>query len=102
MAISRLPGGAALSGFRLEKLNALLAAHAPGLRVASTQHWHFVETESSPSEKDRAVLELLLRYGPEPPLVSREDRLVLVVPRLGTLSPWSSKATDIARQCGLA
>ena len=101
MAISRLPGGTALSGFRLEKLNGLLAAHAPGLRVASTQHWHFVETESAPSDKDRAVLERLLRYGPEPPLASREDRLVLVVPRLGTLSPWSSKATDIARQCGL-
>ncbi|MFI4942867.1 MAG: phosphoribosylformylglycinamidine synthase, partial [Burkholderiales bacterium] len=102
MAISRLPGGAALSGFRLEKLNAALAARAPGLRVVSTQHWHFVETDRVPSDADRAVLERLLRYGFESPAPSGgADGLRLVVPRLGTLSPWSSKATDIARQCGL-
>jgi len=102
MAISRLPGGAALSGFRLEKLNAALGAKAPGLRVVSTQHWHFVETDRTPSEADRTVLERLLRYGFESPAPSGGgDCLRLVVPRLGTLSPWSSKATDIARQCGL-
>ena len=62
----------------------------PG-RVAETQHWHFVETERAPSDKDKAVLERLLRYGPEPPAASpREDRLFLVVPRLGTLSAASS------------
>jgi phosphoribosylformylglycinamidine synthase len=101
MAISRLPGGTALSGFRLEKLNGALAAAGHGLRVVATQHWHFVETERAASDADRAVLERLLRYGPDAPVVPAGSRLVLVVPRLGTLSPWSSKATDIARQCGL-
>jgi phosphoribosylformylglycinamidine synthase len=102
MAISRLPGGTALSGFRLEKLNAALGAAAPGLQVVSTQHWHFVETDAAPGDADRAVLERLLRYGPEPPpAADGNECLRLVVPRLGTLSPWSSKATDIARQCGL-
>src|SRR4029453_1458776 len=102
MAISRLPGGAALSGFRLEKLNAALGAKAPGLRVVSAQHWHFVETDRVPSDADRAVLERLLRYGFESPAPSGgADCLRLVVPRLGTPSPWSPRATDIARQCGL-
>ena len=67
MAISRLAGGTALSGFRLEKLNAALGAAAPGLRVVSTQHWHFVETDREASDADRAVLERLLRYGPDAP-----------------------------------
>src|SRR5262245_54304645 len=56
MAISRLPGGEALSGFRLEKLNAALAGASHGQRVVATQHWHFVETERAASEADRAVL----------------------------------------------
>src|SRR2546430_73493 len=56
---------------------------------------------------DRRVLERLLTYGPRPTLPELvremlEGHRLLVVPRLGTISPWSSKATDIARICGLA
>ncbi len=105
MAILRLAGGAALSGFRLDKLNASLREARPGLAVRATQHWHFVEAERDPSPAERATLERLLTYGPDLPApapAALRGRMLLVTPRLGTISPWSSKATDIARQCGLA
>src|SRR5512134_3698310 len=102
MAILRLPGGGALSDFRLEKLNAALAALAPPWRVTAARHWHFAEIEHAASDEERATLERLLRYGPDPPPATLlAGPMALVVPRLGTVSPWSSKATDIARQCGL-
>jgi phosphoribosylformylglycinamidine synthase len=102
MAILKLPGGAALSEFRLDKLSAALRAVRPGLTVSATQHWHLVETVRDPSEGERRTLDRLLRYGPDAPPAGRlRGRMVLVTPRLGTISPWSSKATDIARQCGL-
>jgi phosphoribosylformylglycinamidine synthase len=102
MSILKLPGGTALSDFRLDKLNAAIAGVCPALRVVTTQFWHFVELGGEPTLEEQRTLDQLLRYGPEgpPPGDLRED-LVLVTPRLGTISPWSSKATDIARQCGL-
>src|SRR5512143_3804290 len=100
MAILKLPGGTALSDFRLEKLNRRLAALR--LSVSATRHWHFVEVRHEPSAGERATLDRLLSYGPDlcPPSEAH-GRMVLVTPRPGTISPWSSKATDIARQCGL-
>ena len=99
MAVIRLPGCSALSSFRLDKLNRLVRAQEPGLEIRSARFWHFVETARSlaPSESD--TLTKLLTYGgaaPEP-----VGRTILVTPRFGTISPWSSKATDIAKQCGL-
>jgi phosphoribosylformylglycinamidine synthase len=103
MAILKLPGGAALSDFRLEKLNALVGSARHGSRVVATQYWHFVEIGQEPTERERATLDSLLTYGLEPsPDAALRGRMLLVTPRLGTISPWSSKATDIARQCGLA
>src|SRR5512143_1829759 len=103
MAILKLAGGTALSEFRLDKVNAALRAARPGLAVAATQHWHFVETARDPSDAERRTLDRLLHYGPPAPAAGRlRGRMVLVTPRLGTISPWSSKATDIARQCGLS
>ena len=100
MAILDLPGGTALRDFRLAKLNLALAPAR--LLVTATQHWHFVELEHDPSPGERATLERLLSYGPDlPPPPEVRGRMALVTPRLGTISPWSSKATDIARQCGL-
>ncbi len=99
--ILKLRGGPALSAFRLEKLHARLGQIAPGARIAGAEFRHFVETAHALDARERAVLEQLLVYGepvrPAPP----PGELYLVVPRLGTISPWSSKATDIARQCGL-
>ncbi len=102
MAILKLPGGTALSDFRLDKLNAVLDAAGSGLRVRATQLWHFVEVTHPPTVDEQQTLDRLLRYGPEgPPPGDLRKTVVLVTPRLGTISPWSSKATDIARQCGL-
>ncbi len=102
MSILKLPGGTALSGFRLDKLNGQIGSRCPGLRIAATQHWHFAELTETPTARELEVLERLLSYGPPPPTAAeRRDRLVLVTPRMGTISPWSSKASDIARQCGL-
>ncbi|MCU0241409.1 MAG: phosphoribosylformylglycinamidine synthase [Vicinamibacteria bacterium] len=100
MVILKLPGGSSLSQFRLDKLNALCASAHASLRVAAAQHWHFVEAERAPGDAERKALERVLRYGPPAPAAT-ESRQVLVAPRIGTISPWSSKATDIARQCGL-
>jgi phosphoribosylformylglycinamidine synthase len=103
MAIVRLAGGSALSGFRLDKLNAALQAAGLAWTVTAARHHHFAELDGEPSPDQRILLERLLRYGPEPPPPEACGApMRLVVPRLGTVSPWSSKATDIARVCGLS
>src|SRR5690242_8583994 len=97
--ILKLRGGPAVSAFRLDKLNSRLATIDRSVRVISTEHWHFVETERALGIREMEVLERLLRYGEAAPAGAGPMRLC--VPRLGTISPWSSKATDIARRCGL-
>ena len=102
MAILKLPGGTALSDFRLDKLNAAIADVSPDLRVSATQFWHFVEVEHEPTIEEQQTLDRLLRYGPEGPVPSDlRTTVVVVTPRLGTISPWSNKATDISHNCGL-
>ena len=103
MPVLKLPGGPALSEFRLEKLNARFAAEGrTELRVTDARLWHFVEVDAGLAARERHVLDSLLgssdarRDAPD-----RDRHFVLVVPRVGTISPWSSKATDIAVQCGL-
>jgi phosphoribosylformylglycinamidine synthase len=99
----RLHGRAAHSRFRLDKLRAEIARQVPALAALSSEYIHFVDLEQPLAPAAQAVLERLLDYGPrqaEP--VHRDGRLLLVVPRAGTMTPWSSKATDIARICGLA
>jgi phosphoribosylformylglycinamidine synthase len=100
MSVLRLPGRRALSDFRLTKLLAQARAALPGLITIRTQYWHFVKVRRPLEPRARALLEALLTYGPKT-AHERVDLGLLVVPRLGTISPWSSKATDIARQSGL-
>ena len=100
MAVLKIGGGVALSPFRLDKLNARVRECQPGLTVGSARHWHFVEVERNLDRREDATLARLLTYGAPAP--GPAGRPVLVTPRLGTISPWSSKATDIARQCGLS
>jgi phosphoribosylformylglycinamidine synthase len=100
MTILKIGGGAALSPFRLDKLNATIRGHNTDLTVDSARFWHFVEVSCDLTAREHAILTGLLTYGPSAPEAA--GRPVLVTPRLGTISPWSSKATDIARQCGLA
>ena len=100
--VLRFRGARALSDFRLAKLLPELKKTHPAVGGIAAEFWHFVEAAAAPDGEERRVLERLLDYGP--PLQGEHSRaaLFLVVPRLGTISPWSSKATDIARNCGLA
>jgi phosphoribosylformylglycinamidine synthase len=103
--ILSLPGRPALSAFRLTKLLQGLAAARPNHRIAgiTSTFRHFVEIARPLDVAQRSTLEQLLTYGPEALPARIEPQLsLLVVPRPGTLSPWSSKATDIAHNCGLA
>ncbi|HZM35551.1 MAG TPA: phosphoribosylformylglycinamidine synthase [Burkholderiales bacterium] len=98
--VLQLRGPRALSEFRLAKLLASLQNLDPGLRALGAEYRHFVACERPLETAEQALLERLLAYGPPAPQAS--GRAWLVVPRLGTISPWSSKATDIVRNCGLA
>ena len=96
--ILKLRGSRAVSAFRLDKLNSRLATSLGPVRAAA-EYWHFVEAERPLERRETDVLERLLQYGEAAP--AGGGRMLLSVPRLGTISPWSSKATDIARRCGL-
>ncbi|MCC7035162.1 MAG: phosphoribosylformylglycinamidine synthase [Acidobacteria bacterium] len=101
MSLLHLRGGLALSAFRVEKLDRALESRSSSVRVAATCFWHLVETARELTPAERPDLERLLEHGPLAPPEPAGTRLVLVVPRFGTISPWSSKATDIVRRCGL-
>ena len=102
MPTLKLRGGAALSAFRRSRLETALRAVDPGLAVAAATYWHFVALDRPLDASERAVLERLLDYGEPATADAGEGELFLVVPRLGTVSPWASKATDIAHVCGLS
>ncbi|MDZ4202657.1 MAG: phosphoribosylformylglycinamidine synthase [Gallionella sp.] len=97
-------GSSALSAFRLEKLRAALSETAPGVVVADTRHCYFSALKSETLNKPQAkLLDRVLgldKSAGEPANAASCQRL-LVLPRLGTISPWSTKATDIAQHCGL-
>jgi phosphoribosylformylglycinamidine synthase len=99
-----LRGRSALSPFRVAKLLAALAKVRPEHRVASVgaTYWHFAALDRPLTVEERVVLERLLTYGPRDMASDAGGELLLVAPRPGTISPWSSKATDIAHNCGLA
>jgi phosphoribosylformylglycinamidine synthase len=97
----QLRGPRALSEFRLAKLLATLKKIDPGVRSLGAEFRYFVELARELAGEERRMLERLLDDG-MPMLAATQGEVLLVVPRLGTISPWSSKATDIARNCGLA
>ena len=101
-----LRGAPVLSDFRLDKLAQKLALIHPDIQLLHTEYVHFADLQSDLSVAQREVLESLLEYGPGFAGGNAADldsaALRLVVPRPGTISPWSSKATDIAHNCGLA
>jgi phosphoribosylformylglycinamidine synthase len=95
-----LRGRNALSPFRIAKLLSNLAGtHVSGI---TADFWHFVQTERELTAAERATLERILTYGPQATAHGDAGELLLVLPRPGTISPWASKATDIAHNCGLA
>ncbi|MEJ2403838.1 MAG: phosphoribosylformylglycinamidine synthase [Candidatus Thiodiazotropha sp.] len=96
-----LRGAPALSDFRLQKLTTRLCERLRAPVKLAAQFLHFANIEQSLEANEQEVLETLLRYGPALPTSEPMGTLLLVVPRPGTLSPWSTKATDIAHHCGL-
>src|SRR3954465_13293796 len=98
----QLPGARALSDFRIAKLLARLSALEPAVRSLDARFVHFVDTDRPLAFAERQILQQLLTTGPKSaPAHAADGELLLVVPREGTISPWSSKATDIAHVCGL-
>ena len=104
MELLALRGRPALSPFRLAKLRESLAVARPGHRIAAiaARWWHFADLTRPLSAAERATLDRLLSYGPRDVETESGGTTLVVVPRPGTISPWSSKATDIAHNCGLA
>jgi phosphoribosylformylglycinamidine synthase len=101
MHLLHFEGGNALPSFRAQSLLASLQAVIPRITAVHARHVHWVATAEPLDAQASDKLAALLSYGDayEGPA---EGELVVVAPRLGTVSPWASKATDIAHNCGLA
>jgi phosphoribosylformylglycinamidine synthase len=98
----KLSGAPALSAFRREKLLAKIQTTHPEVTSVYGEFVHFAETLDGLNDQEQSVLERILRYGPTAQAEQPQGNMILVVPRIGTISPWSSKATDIAHNCGLS
>ncbi|WP_150302794.1 phosphoribosylformylglycinamidine synthase [Pseudomonas saliphila] len=96
-----LRGAPALSDFRRDKLLARLQSSVPAVQGLYAEFMHFAELGAELDEHSEQVLARLLKYGPSVTVEEPAGTLILAVPRFGTISPWSSKATDIAHNCGL-
>ncbi|MBK8360821.1 MAG: phosphoribosylformylglycinamidine synthase [Comamonadaceae bacterium] len=98
--IAQFEGGNALSAFRVQQLLPRLSAIHDRIHGISARFVHLVASEAEPSTADRDRLAALLTYG-DPYAGGADGALIVVSPRFGTVSPWASKATDIAHNCGL-
>ncbi len=98
-----ISGSSAASPFRRQRLLQDLQQHVPALQAVHARYLHFVDQSSALSAEQQAVLEQLLRYGPQDEAwPQRAHNTRVVTPRFGTISPWSTKATEIAQNCGLS
>jgi len=98
----RLHGGPALSGFRLDKLLPQVVEHLPRATGLEAREIYFAQLRRPLGDQETARLERLLgarTAGADP--VPHAHASLVVIPRPGTVSPWSSKATDILQNCGL-
>ncbi|WP_314972903.1 phosphoribosylformylglycinamidine synthase [Comamonas testosteroni] len=98
--LTQFEGGNALSSFRAQQLLTDLVAIHPKITGVSARFVHLVATEGAVASALQERLSALLTYG-DPYTGNAEGLAFIVTPRLGTISPWASKATDIARNCGL-
>ena len=94
-------GAPALSEFRTQKLLGLFASKNLPVTSVYAEYCHFADISESLNEQETHVLKQLLTYGPSLVEHTPEGKLLLVTPRAGTISPWASKATNIAHNCGL-
>ena len=90
----------ALSDFRAARLLKRIREIAPAAQGVSARFVHFVHAQRPLTDDESARLQALLHYGADGAEV-KADATFMVIPRLGTISPWASKATDIANNCGL-
>jgi phosphoribosylformylglycinamidine synthase len=101
-----LPGSNALSTFRTTGLLSRLQAVEPAVATVTGQYVHFIDTRAPLAAQDAERLSAMLTYGEAFPAGAATAGTgvaeFVVIPRLGTISPWASKATDIARNCGIA
>ena len=97
----KLRGRNALSDFRLNKLLSTLKTTVPSIAGVHAEFWHFAALSRKLTDAEAAILQRILTYGPAARTDPINGELLLAVPRIGTVSPWSSKATDIAHHCGL-
>ncbi len=93
-------GASSLSKFRHNRLLQKLQNQVPKIENLSANFVHFAKCDEELTKYEFSVLEEILKYG-DASEIKKSGHLFLVVPRLGTISPWSSKATDIAQNCGL-
>lgn len=98
--LTTIAGGNALSPFRAQQLQPALEAIHPKIAAIAARFVHLVATDAAPTPEQHERLAALLTYG-DPYQGPLDGIAVIVTPRLGTVSPWASKATDIARNCGL-
>ncbi len=101
--LTTYPGNSALPAPKTAQLLQPLQSIQPLISALQTRWVHWVHTAGDVDAAMQAKIQALLTYG-EPldhPTKADEGELILVMPRLGTVSPWASKATDIARNCGL-
>ncbi len=94
-------GGSALSAFRVQQLLPALQAVNDKINGIAARYVHLVASLDEPSDTLKSQLAALLTYG-EPYSGPQDGALIVVTPRVGTVSPWASKATDIAHNCGLS
>ncbi len=99
--LTQLPGGNALSSFRAQQLQTALTAIHPKITGIAARFVHLVATEQPLAGAEAERVAALLTYG-DPYEGGSDGQAFIVTPRMGTISPWASKATDIARNCGLA
>ena len=98
--LSIFEGGNAISDFRVQQLLPRLAAISPAIQGLSARFVHLAASEQVLNEGQQQTLAALLTYG-DPHQSPTSPHLLVVTPRFGTVSPWASKATDIAHNCGL-
>ncbi|WP_064662937.1 phosphoribosylformylglycinamidine synthase [Pseudoalteromonas sp. MQS005] len=96
-----LRGAPALSEFRVNKILARCQQSQLPVTNVYAEYAHFADLTSPLNTDEHTKLEKLLTYGPTIAEHAPAGQLVLVTPRPGTISPWASKATDIAHNCGL-
>ena len=97
-----LRGAPALSDFRVQKILARCQQAQLPVTDVYAEFMHFADLTAELSADEQTKLEKLLTYGPTIAEHTPAGTLILVTPRPGTISPWASKATDIAHNCGLS